>query len=660
MRSTENAVDGQLSRPKSLHARFLSGSVVLLTASGLATAINFGYNVAVARLLGPAGFGHATAVYTLLTLMSAITLSFQIITAKIVAQQDSPERKVAAYRGLARTAWLCGVLAALLLLFFRHVIAGYLRLPVGGLVALLSIGAAFYVPLGSRRGYVQGAYGFDRLARNLVLEGAVRLTGSLIMIGAGFGVRGVIAANSAAMAIAYLALWPDRAERIPNPVKASYALRETAQALVFYSGQVVINNCDIILVKHFFTSAEAGLYAAIAMVGRVVFAFSSAVVNSMFPLVAGTREEDRRNLRVILTSLLLVSSIGACIVLVLLAAPERLWALFFGKSFVLHDGLSISTLLALYAIVTVVYCLSVVIISYEMSYKIANTSWIQLAFSGILIAGISRYHASLEQVIVVQLILMCVMLLFVAVPFLLDSITPRHLEKTKPEYPLLRLLQRVSEDEVIGEFLKSDFSSSEFSDYQDTLSDIVHHPDYADPIQNAQRRALLNIRHQSLWSELPANTRWYEVELTPADVERIRVFPRAQWKQLAQGDFTMKAVLGGMDHAATPVQESFVQKIGRIRSRLEEDERLHGAVLLIGIGEAGPLTILDGNHRLVAALTASPQRLQNLRFLCGLSPLMVECCWYNSTVFNLFRYGRNVLVHSIHNPRTELAKLLQA
>ena len=55
---------------------------------------------------------------------------------------------------------------------------------------------------------------------------------------------------------------------------------------MFFSGQVLINNCDIVVVKHFFPSESAGIYAAVAMVGRVVFAFSWAVVSSMFPIAA--------------------------------------------------------------------------------------------------------------------------------------------------------------------------------------------------------------------------------------------------------------------------------------------------------------------------------------------------------------------------------------
>src|SRR5580658_7685524 len=99
-----------MSKSKTLQSRIVSGSVVLLSGSGLTTAINLTYNIAVARFLGPKGFGHATVVYTILTLVSAVTLSFQIITAKMVAQQTSAEGKSAVYRSLHRGAWACGIL----------------------------------------------------------------------------------------------------------------------------------------------------------------------------------------------------------------------------------------------------------------------------------------------------------------------------------------------------------------------------------------------------------------------------------------------------------------------------------------------------------------------------------------------------------------------
>lgn len=637
----------------------LSGSFVLLSGSGLATVVNFAYNIAVARFLGPKSFGNATAVYTLLTLISAVTLSFQLISAKVVAQQKTPEGKCAGYRGFHRGAWACGIFIALLLLLFQSAIADYLNLPSPVLIVLIAIGIAFYVPLGSRRGYLQGAYGFRRLATSLVIEGVIRLGGSLLLISFGMGVPGVIAANSAAVIVAYLAIVPELAASVPNPLRLSYALRETAQAMVFFSGQVLINNCDIVLVKHFFLPEAAGLYAAVAMVGRVIFAFSSAVVNSMFPLVAGTREEERKDLTVIATSLLLVLSIGSVLAIGLRFAPAVIWTMAFGDKFQIAGKYGLPYLLALYAITTVVYSLSAVIITYEMSYKIANTSWIQLAFSGVVIAGICRFHSSLRQVILVQLVLMAVLLVLVALPFLIDALTGLDKMQQTGVFRPVRTIRRVSEDEVIAEFLKSDFSNAAFRNYHEVLHELVTVPNLADAGENAKRRALFFIRHLALWNELPSGTEWYEVQVRETDLGQIRVFPRAQWRKIARGNFSITEIVECMRKEQLAMDAQFLSKISEIRDRLLKDDDALGPVVLIGISKSEPLTILDGNHRLVAAVLSSPSSVYRLRFLCGLSPRMMECCWYNTNVVTLLRYGRNVLRQSVRRPKAELARLLQ-
>jgi len=80
----------------------------------------------------------------------------------------------------------------------------------------------------------------------------------------------------------------------PSPARTRFAgvrgipisFREGLQAIVFFSGQTIINNFDIVLVKHFFPPAEAGFYAAIALVGRLVNMCAWSVVNTMFPVSA--------------------------------------------------------------------------------------------------------------------------------------------------------------------------------------------------------------------------------------------------------------------------------------------------------------------------------------------------------------------------------------
>lgn len=639
-----------------LRKKIVSGSVTLLSGSALVTGINLGYNILVAKFLGPTGFGHATVVYTILTLISAITLSFQILSAKVVAKQDVLAEKIAVYRYLHRASWVWGIFASCLLFSFRQDITSYLRLPSPTLIMLLAVGAAFYIPLGCRRGYVQGAYGFRKLATNLVLEGGTRLAGSLLMIAVGFGVEGVVVANAAAMAVAWLSIAPEKAEKAPNPLHLQEAVKELTQTLVFFSGQVLINNSDIVLVKHFFPPTTAGIYAAVAMVGRVIFSFSTAVVNSMFPVVAGSREQDRKSLTLISTSLLLVLAIGGVMTVALRLTPAVAWTTLFGAGFRLTGPHPLPYLLSLYAVSTVIYSLSAVVIAYEMSYKISGASWVQLVFSGLVIGGICRFHASLTQVVMVQVVLMLALLVVVAVPFVWTTLRNANLSEMS-ESSNLRFVRRISEDEVIGEFLKGDFEHPAYKEYYTCAYGLVFTPDYENAADNQRRRALLFLRHRSLWREIPAETEWYEVNIKAPDYRNIRVFPRAHWRKITNGSFEFSKVMEKTRDRLCDRNSIFFEKIAAIRYRMRGPESLSGTVLLIGTDESSPLTVLDGNHRFVAA--AMEGRTDQLKFICGLTPKMIRCCWYRTNVVTLGKYAKNLLHHAATHPGNELSELFQ-
>lgn len=642
--------------PRTLQARLVSGSVVLLSGSSLTTGINLAYNVVVARFLGPTGYGQTTAVYTLLTLISAVTLAYQLVAAKVVARHSAAGGGSADFSALHRSAWVAGLAMALGLLLFQHQIANYLNLPGTSLVILLAIGGAFYIPLGSLRGLVQGVYGFRSLAMNLVLEGACRLGGSFLMVKMGLGAPGVIGANALAIAVAYVALLPRRPKPAGQTMSFGAVHREIAHAIVFFSGQMLINNCDIVLVKHFFTPTAAGLYAVVAMVGRVIFALCQAVVNSMVPIVAGTRAEERKGFSLIATSLFLVLLIGSLLAGALRLTPAVLWTKLFGAGFLLLGHHGFPYLLALYAVTTVVYSLSAVIITYEMSYKIANMSLVQLLFSAFIVIGISRYHSSLQQVILVQLVLVSILLLIVAVPFLRAGVQEparRLLASTPP----VRLLRRVTEDEVIAEFLQSDFGKEDYGSYYAQLHSLIFHPDLQSSEDARKRKALFLLRHGALWKEIPEDTVWHEVELSARHLPQMRVFPRAQWRRIARRNYAITEVAARILNQSHAGSDAFLQKLASIREHLLHGEAVLGAVVLIGVTASEPMAILDGNHRFVAAVME--HQTHKLRYYCGLSPKMTQCCWYRTNLLTLTRYGKNLLRHAARGPNIELAALFE-
>ena len=411
--SWREKVAGFRSQP-STHTRLLGGSLIMLIGSALVSILNFAYNVAVARLLGPAEFGHAAVAITLLMLVSALTLSFQLVCAKLVARNQVVEAKAAVYQALLRRSWKVGLALGTALMLASGAVARYLNLPSPWMIAVLALGFAFYVPVGARRGGMQGMCRFRRLAASYVVEALLKFTAVLLLVGFGMSALGAIIAISLSVICAYFLPVPvELKAKTDRRVPAS--IGEGVQAVVFFIGQVIICNCDIVLVKHFFRPETAGLYAAVALVGRVVYFASWMVVSAMFPISAGAKPEEGRKTMLAVPVAFVVAISGGFVGLMALA-PDFVLRLVFGPHFT--QGQPVDGLLALYAAMAGVYSLSVVLITYEMSRKVANTGWLQLVVAFVIVAGIFLFHATLHQVVLVQLVAMAALLVMVAViPF---------------------------------------------------------------------------------------------------------------------------------------------------------------------------------------------------------------------------------------------------
>jgi len=191
------------------------------------------------------------------------------------------------------------------------------------------------------------------------------------------------------------------------------------------------------------------------------------------------------------------------------------------------------------------------------------------------------------------------------------------------------------------------------------MREVVNPSNFTDVQENAKRRALLFLRHKSLWKEVPTDTEWYEVEVNQENLDKIRAFPRAQWRKLAKGDFSITQLISNFQSRKHRVDAKFLMKIDAIGKRLLENDPGFSAVILIGLNNTEPMTVIDGNHRLAAAVLSSPSQLQKLRCYCGLSPHTTECCWYETNLVSLMRYAKHRMAQATRNPAAELARLCE-
>jgi hypothetical protein len=220
----------------------------------------------------------------------------------------------------------------------------------------------------------------------------------------------------------------------------------------------------------------------------------------------------------------------------------------------------------------------------------------------------------------------------------------------------------VTEHEAISEFLKGEFYQPEFDRYREPFIDIVTRPDLSNDADNRLRRALLYRRRGRLWREIPADTEWWEVELQNADLRRIRVFPRNQWRRHSDHKYFLLDTAERIGSRISGSSDPFLGKLRSLATELEQagEHARQGTVLLIGLSDSSSLTIIEGNHRLTAAVLISPHDAhRRFRFLCGFSPHMMDCCWYHTNLSTLLRYAKNSATWLFDNCQTVIDQALQ-
>jgi hypothetical protein len=224
----------------------------------------------------------------------------------------------------------------------------------------------------------------------------------------------------------------------------------------------------------------------------------------------------------------------------------------------------------------------------------------------------------------------------------------------------VKKIRRVTESDAISEFLKNEFYRDEFHRDRENFEHIVMHADIASESENAVRRALLFRRRGHMWRELPADTQWWEVCMEPGDLKLLRVFPRAQWRRVASGNFLLENIVERIrNQKFSGPTRGFISKVQALSYRLRADEN-RSCVLLIGVDENQPFTILEGNHRLTAALLADGELLHNhFRVLCGFSARMPESCWYETKLANLWRYAKNRVRNLVYDKDADVERALR-
>jgi len=309
---------------------------------------------------------------------------------------------------LGRRAWWVGVAMMLFLGLGSPLLQKFFNTVSFWPFVILAVGMPMYMSQAVDRGVLQGQTRFGLLAISYQAEMWVRFVVAISLVLLGFAVNGAVAG----LTLSFIATWmvASRA-RIGLPKEGSLTQKERQDTIAFVVpasaallAQILINNSDILIVKHFFPSAAAGQYAALALIGRVVFFATWSVVTTLFPIVAQKHQLGEPHHHLLFVSLGIVAVISTAFVLLTLIAPVFIAQVLFGSAYV-----SIAPLLAAYAIATALYSMANVVINYRLSIGSSGGSAMAVAAGVAQVIGLWVFHSTLQEVVYVQIYIMAVL-----------------------------------------------------------------------------------------------------------------------------------------------------------------------------------------------------------------------------------------------------------
>jgi O-antigen/teichoic acid export membrane protein len=378
--------------------RALSGSGLLMGAVMLVNGLNYGYALCLGRALGPAAYGAYASFVALFLILNLWPLTLQQVAARYAASGQSV---LALLRPLA---WRSGLLLGGLQLLLTPLLSRALQLPWPWLVGLAALTPLFSLT-GVLRGEAQGAARFLPLGANLVIEhlGKIMLTPlTLLLIP---GASGAVLATLTAYPLTALHLAQPGPARGVSRAERQAARRWAGPACASLAAQALIMNSDVVLARMFLPAGEAGLYAAISVIGRVVFYGAWAVSTALFPLVAAQRSARGPLLGL---SLGLTGLVGGGITLACALAPRLIVTTLFGAAY-----LPGTALLAPYALITTLYALSSAVTTHTLALDQPRHAYLTAVFAALQVGAICLNHVTVQALVLDQLITQGLLLLSV-------------------------------------------------------------------------------------------------------------------------------------------------------------------------------------------------------------------------------------------------------
>lgn len=386
-----------------------SGTILMIGGSMGINVVNYIYHLLMGRVLGPASYGALASIYSILYIVSIIPQSSSVTIVKFISAAQNDKDRTHVFHEVTKLVNKIALVGSLLLLLLSPVMQHFLN--VNSLWALIWVAPIFYFSIVTtvNQAAMQGTLSFNGVVITNFFSSIAKLVLGLLFIAIGWALGGAILAVALGVVGSYFLSFRYIHHLLDRDMshKNIFSLKD----FLIYSGPVVVQalaftslfTADLILVKHFFSDFDAGLYAALSTLGKIIFFAASPITSVMFPIVSKRNAQGNSVQQVFFISLIITTAISFSIVTLYGLFPQFTIGMLYGTKYLsaAHNLVWMGAFIGMYTV-----CQQIV--NYFLSIDRTNIVILPGIAALLQIVLIWFFHESLLQVLQISLSLVTI------------------------------------------------------------------------------------------------------------------------------------------------------------------------------------------------------------------------------------------------------------
>jgi O-antigen/teichoic acid export membrane protein len=331
---------------KLINDRFFKNNLIFFVGTFIVSVLNYAFHPILGRMMGAADYGEVQTLIALVAQVAVFQGMFGIVIINIVANGGDEQEKQSVISEIRKVALYsaAGLFAALLILsmFFKNFLQFNSVWPFLGVAAMIPLSVAITV----RNSFLQGKQRFKDVSINGILQAGGKLLFAVVLVFAGWRAFGAIVGILLAQGVGFCYLYNKTKGQVSFvPFRKTKLTKKISKELIYGIVVLIATSAttflycgDVVVIKHFFSPQEAGLYSGVSVVARIIYFLVGPIISVLFASVA-INKTQKENTILFLKSLAIVAVVGGGIAVIFALAPAFVINLLVGQEYLVYAWL---------------------------------------------------------------------------------------------------------------------------------------------------------------------------------------------------------------------------------------------------------------------------------------------------------------------------------